>query len=115
MRFVTWRISARGMRSRHRCVGTLCWLPMCMWRWWGFDIGRPVADPRGCWLPRLVLLLGEDTEGPRDLFVDVRHAARQEAFRARLTDSGLTIARFTTPEGLSEALFAALRDLPQAD
>ena len=59
-------------------------------------------------LPRLVFLLGEDAQGPAELFRDVEHGGRQEAFRDSLPESGIVVATVSSPEGLSEALYQAL-------
>ena len=59
-------------------------------------------------MPRLVFLLGENAEGPAELFRDIEHGGRQEAFRTSLCERGITVATVTSPEGLSEALYQAL-------
>jgi hypothetical protein len=92
----------------------------------GFRYGSPVRDrPEVSYtelefeeaatagLPRLVFLLGEDAQGPAELFRDIEHGARQERFRKSLTECGITVTTVTSPDDLRAALYQGLMQLNQ--
>jgi hypothetical protein len=94
----------------------------------GFRYGSPVRDrpdvshteleyetAEQLGIPRLVFLLAEDTEGPAAMFGDLEHGARQQAFRARLAGSSVTIATVSNPGDLETALLQALTALPRPE
>jgi hypothetical protein len=62
-------------------------------------------------LPRLVFMLDEEAEGPRAFLYDGTHGERQDEFRRRLLDSGMTVARVRSPDELETALLHALVEL----
>jgi NB-ARC domain/Domain of unknown function (DUF4062) len=87
----------------------------------GFRYGSPVRDhptlsytelefeeAGNAGLPRLVFLLGQETQGPAELFRDIEHGARQEKFRNFLPDSGITLTIVNNPDDLRAALYQAL-------
>jgi WD40 repeat protein len=87
----------------------------------GFRYGSPVADrpelsytelefeeASAAGMPCLVFLLGEDTQGSAELFLDIERGVDQGAFRTALLKRAITVAMVTSPEGLSEALYQAL-------
>src|SRR4051794_13209561 len=77
------------------------------------ELEHETAEQRG--MPRLVFLLGEDTQGPAALFADLEYAARQHAFRFRLAGSGVTTATVTSPGELETAVLHALTALPRPE
>jgi hypothetical protein len=91
----------------------------------GFRFGTPVPDrpeishtehefdvATDAGMPRLVFLLSDDAHGPRELFEDRAHGARQDRFRERLARSGLTVATVISPHELETLLYQALMNLP---
>lgn len=93
----------------------------------GFRYGSPVRDrPEVSYtehefevageagIPRLVFLLSERAQGPAGLFRDPLYGARQEGFRRRLHDSGVTTTEVTSPDHAEAVVLDALRQLPRA-
>jgi tetratricopeptide (TPR) repeat protein len=92
----------------------------------GFRYGSPVKDEPGLsytelefqaatdlGLPRLVFLLNEDAvlPLPRGYLSDPVYEERQQAFRARAMDTGITVQRVDSPERLEVLLYQALTEL----
>lgn len=93
----------------------------------GFRYGSPVRDRSDAsytelefdtateaGLPRLVFLLGPDAQGPDEIFNDTEYGSRQQTFRNRLQNSGLTTVTVRSPSQLEKAIFQALTELRSA-
>ena len=89
----------------------------------GFRYGSPVRDrpelshtelefetATQIGMPRLVFLIGEDAQGPSALLLDLEHGPRQQAFRARLRESGIVVATVSGAGELQAAVLHALTD-----
>ena len=94
----------------------------------GFRYGSPVRDrPQLSYtelehetaerlgLPRLVFLLGEETDGPAGLFRDPKFGRARKRFGPGCPDSGVTTALVTSPDGLEVAMLHALNALPRPE
>jgi hypothetical protein len=94
----------------------------------GFRYGTPVRDrPELSYtehefetagelgIPRLVFLLSEQASGPAGLFRDPQYGARQEGFRQRLRDSGVTTTDVLSPDHTETLVYDALTKLPRAE
>ena len=64
-------------------------------------------------IPRLVFVLGEDTEGSVGLLRDSRYGQRQDEFRERLSAGGAMNAIVNSPLELATQLYQALIELPR--
>jgi tetratricopeptide (TPR) repeat protein len=73
------------------------------------ELEHETAEQRG--IPRLVFVLGDDAEGPVAMTRDLEFGARQEAFRKRLADSGVTTRMVRSPADLEIAVLQALTEL----
>jgi tetratricopeptide (TPR) repeat protein len=78
------------------------------------ELEYEVATERG--LPRLVFLLDEEAELPlpANQIIDVKHGARQAAFRRRLREAGTTVASVASPAELETRLYQGLVELVSA-
>ena len=113
------RVCAERVRGCDVYVGVL-----------GTRYGSPVRDRHGisytelefdtaaeAGLDRLVFVLDTDAEDlgiPASALIDREFGARQDAFRHRVQDSGLTTQSFASPAALGQLVERSLRDLADA-
>jgi hypothetical protein len=90
----------------------------------GFRYGSPVRDQPGIsytelefteagkrGLPRLMFVLDENAALPQAYLFDPLHGERQQAFRARVLEAGITVQPVASPDRLEMLLFQALTTL----